>query len=274
MGVKAVTFSGGGEPFLYDHFNETVKWLTHSPIKFAALTNGSLMTGEVAEMFSDYGTWLRVSMDGYDDASYSRIRRVKDGEYTKIMKNIKAFALLDGACELGVSLVVGRENASHVYDAVSALLDAGVRNVKISPCIISNDGRENNRYHQTIFTTVRAQIRRLSESLTDFSKHVYDAYHELDEKFEKQYHWCPYLQILPVIGADCRVYSCQDKAYTKAGQIGTIRERSFREFWENAGHIFQNIDPSRDCSHHCVANAKNILVHEYLDADPDHLVFV
>src|SRR3989338_4996336 len=77
MGVKAVTFSGGGDPFYYQFFLETVKKLSLSSVKFAALTNGARLFGEIAEIFSSRSTWLRISMDGWDDVSYSEYRGVR-----------------------------------------------------------------------------------------------------------------------------------------------------------------------------------------------------
>ena len=71
MGVKAITFSGGGEPFFYKYFLETIKKVISSNIKFASLTNGSKLEGEIAELFAKYGTWIRISIDGYDNKSYS-----------------------------------------------------------------------------------------------------------------------------------------------------------------------------------------------------------
>jgi len=38
--------------------------------------------------------------------------------------------------------------------------------------------------------------------LADNNFEIFDAYYELDAKFKKEYTWCPYSQILPVIGAD------------------------------------------------------------------------
>lgn len=77
-------------------------------------------------------------------------------------------------------------------------------------------------------------------------------------------------------GADCTVYACQDKAYTPGGVLGSIRERSFREFWSSKenGRRLRAIQPSRDCRHHCVADSKNRLLHEYLDLDLVHAGFV
>ena len=64
MGVKAITFSGGGEPLVYKFMPQTLRYLVTTDIAFATLTNGSKLSGEIAELFAQYGTWVRVSMDG------------------------------------------------------------------------------------------------------------------------------------------------------------------------------------------------------------------
>ncbi len=66
MKVRAVTFSGGGEPFCYPYLLEAVKNLARGGIKFASLTNGALLTGEIANFFAKNATWLRISIDGWD----------------------------------------------------------------------------------------------------------------------------------------------------------------------------------------------------------------
>jgi len=59
MGVKAVTFSGGGEPLLYKPLPEVVKRLAEGGVRVATLTNGSNLKGRVADAFAEYGTWVR-----------------------------------------------------------------------------------------------------------------------------------------------------------------------------------------------------------------------
>ncbi|MCP4153090.1 MAG: radical SAM protein, partial [bacterium] len=98
MGVKAVTFSGGGDPFCYPYLLKAVKRLSQTPIRFATLTNGSRLKGELAEVFAAHGTWLRISVDGWDDASYSSYRRVPEGEFSKLMGNMADFKKLAGDC--------------------------------------------------------------------------------------------------------------------------------------------------------------------------------
>lgn len=275
MGVQAITFSGGGDPLCYPYILDAVRKLSRTSVSFALLTNGSLLQDEVAEIFAHNGTWLRVSIDGWDDESYARYRNVKVGEFTKIMKNIENFKKQDGKCYLGISLIVDRENAAHIHEIIGRVKNAGVDSVKVCPCIVSNEGRENNDYHKPIFDPVKEGIQKAMEAFSDQSFEISDSYHALDDKFDKSYEWCPYLQILPVIGADLNIYPCQDKAYNlEEGLIGSIKERRFRDFWFSCKEKFFRIDPSRVCNHHCVANEKNRLVQEYLRADKNHLGFV
>ncbi len=275
MGVKAVTFSGGGEPLIYPYLLPTLKQLAQANIPFATLTNGACLSGEIAEMFAHHGVWVRVSIDGWDGPSYATYRNVSTSMFEQVLNNMAAFKKLAGNCFLGISLIIDEKNAAHVYGMIERLHGIGVDSVKVSPCVISNQGSENNAYHRPLFAQVKEQIERAESDFVNEQFEIFDAYHELDERFEKDYDWCPYCQILPVIGADQNVYSCQDKAYNlESGLLGSIKEVRFKEFWMAEKTKFFKIKPSRDCSHHCVAHRKNCMVLEYLAADQDHLGFV
>jgi radical SAM protein with 4Fe4S-binding SPASM domain len=275
IGVKAVTFSGGGEPFCYPHFLDTIKKLSKTKIKFASLTNGSLLRGEIAELFAKHATWVRISIDGWDDESYAKYRKVRVGEFTNVINNIKNFKKLKGKCYLSVCINVDKTNASHINKLIQKLAATGVDSVKIAPCIISNDGKENNAYHEPIFNTVKEQISLAKENLKGKKIDIFDSYHTQLESFKKNYTWCPYHQILMVIGADQNIYPCQDKAYNlDQALIGSIKNQRFKDFWFSNKEKFFKINPSKVCNHHCVADSKNKLILDYLDADLEHLEFV
>lgn len=275
MKIQAVTFTGGGDPFCYPYLLSAAKKLVSNGIKISALTNGSQMQGKAAEFFAKHATWLRVSVDGWDDASYAEFRRVKDGEFTRVINNIKAFVAFGRSCNLGVSIIVSKKNAAHVYELALKLKGLGVHNVKIAACIMGNTGAENNAYHEPIYEIVKAQVGKAKAELSGPGFEIFDAYHKELDTFEKKYTWCPYLQVLPIIGADLNVYSCQDKAYNlDCGLIGSIKDVRFKDFWFSDKNKFYKINPSRDCSHHCVADAKNKLIFDYLGVDKEHLGFV
>lgn len=275
MEVKAVTFSGGGDPFYYPYLTDAVKLLADSTVKFASLTNGAKLSGELAELFSFRGTWVRISIDGWDADSYAEYRSVNKHEFTKVMKNIENFKKLGGTCCLGISLIVDNKNASHVYEFAKELKDIGVDSLKISPCLVSNEASKNYAYHQPIFEQVKSATQKAITELQDSSFEINDAYNVLQTKFNKSYTWCPFVQILPVIGADLNVYTCHDKAYNLAeGMVGSIRDRSFKEFWFNDREKFFKVNPVENCNHHCCVNETNKMIVDYLGVDKDHLEFV
>ena len=132
------------------------------------------------------------------------------------MKNLSTFARLGSRCALGISFIVGKDNAEHIADFCRQAKEAGISSVKFSGCVVSNSGKENNEYHAVITGTVRAQLDAAGK-LADKDFKIIDHYHALEERFDKVYTRCAYLQFLTVIGADCVVYTCQDKAYTDSG---------------------------------------------------------
>jgi MoaA/NifB/PqqE/SkfB family radical SAM enzyme len=276
MGVKAVTFSGGGEPLIYPRFAEAVEKLASGGIQVAALTNGSRLTGWVAEALATHATWVRISIDGWDGKSYARYRDVKEDAFEKVLANIAAFTRLKSRCVVGASIIVDRDNASRIYELADRLKAAGVSHAKISPCIVSNSGAENNSYHESIQGTVRQQIENAAWDFNDDHFRIVDHYHQMEEKFSKDYSACPFAQYLTVIAADLKVYTCQDKAYTESGLLGSIAETRFKDFWfsEENRKALAAIDPRCHCDHHCVAEPKNRLLNELLDTDAAHAAFV
>lgn len=275
MGVKAVTFSGGGEPLLYKGLPEIVQRLAVGGVQVATLTNGANLKGAMADAFATYGTWVRVSLESWDDSSYAAARGAPEDAFSRLLDNLQAFAGRGSPCVLGVSFIVSKINAPHIAGVCARLKDAGVNHVKISGAVVSNDREENNAYHREIMPTVFEQIS-LAKRLDCADFTVVDHYHELSDLFEKSYETCPFLQFLTVIGADGVVYACQDKAYTQEGRLGALAGRRFRDFWfsdENRRRL-RDINPALHCRHHCVAHHKNLLLNEYLGVDVRHAAFV
>lgn len=275
IGVKAVTFSGGGEPLLYKPMPEVVRRLAAGGVRVATLTNGSRLKGKVADAFAEYGTWVRVSTDGWDDASFAKSRGIREGEFSNLLRNMRDFTSRGSKCVLGVSFIVDEANCSHLYDACALFKDVGVNHVKFSGVVVSNSGAENSAYHARIRDIVTEQIER-ARGLADERFAVINHYHDLGDRFQKSYTSCPYLMFLTIIGADCKVYTCQDKAFTESGTLGSIKDRRFRDFWfseENCRRLF-GLDPSKDCTHHCVSHSKNLAIMDLLSIDPDHGTFV
>lgn len=275
MGVRAVTFSGGGEPLLYPQLPQTVRALAAGGIKIGCLTNGLALNGDVAAALAEYATWVRVSIDAADGAGYAFSRSVPEAFFGRVLDNVAAFVRASRTCAIGFSFIVTASNAGAIAEFCALAARAGASHVKLSACVVAEDAAENNRYHAPFAALVAEQIaaaRRLETG--GFA--VLDHYHALPERFERPYRACPMLEYLTVIGADLTVYTCQDKAYTATGTLGSIAGRRFRDFWhspENAARV-RAWDAAADCRHHCVSHAKNLLLTEFRALEPEHAVFV
>jgi wyosine [tRNA(Phe)-imidazoG37] synthetase (radical SAM superfamily) len=114
MGVKAVTFSGGGEPLLYKPLPDVIEILAAGGVRVASLTNGFNLKGHVADAFVKHGTWVRISLETWDDESYVKSRGAKARDFSRLIENIRAFTARDTQCVLGVSLIVGQDNHQHI----------------------------------------------------------------------------------------------------------------------------------------------------------------
>lgn len=275
MGVKAVTFSGGGEPLLYRDLPEIVEILGRGGIKVATLTNGANLKGRMADAFAAHGTWVRVSVDAVDDDSYAQARGVRPGAFTALLENMADFTARRSPCVLGVNLVIGAGNADRVAEACAVFRSVGVSHVKLSGVVVANSGAENEVYHAAIRDTVASQIAQARRLETDGFR-IVDHYHALPERFTKAYRTCPMARFLTVIGADGGVYTCQDKAYTDVGRIGRLEDGRFRDFWfsDPVQAFLNGFDPSLSCAHHCVAHTKNTLLDEVARLDREHTGFV
>ncbi len=281
MGVRAVTFSGGGEPLLYRPLAGAVERLSAAGVRIGVLTNGSRLEGRIARVLAEHATWVRVSMDAATAETYAAIRGVSPREFTRVCRNIERFAAMAaGRCEVGVNWVVTRDNHAETGPFLALVKGLGVSHVKVSEAVVGTTFEANRDAVRPWHAAVRDAIRQARVALEDERFRVVDRLLDPDLPgtggYDKPYSGCPFASWLTVIGADLCLYSCQDKAYTASGRLASLAGRSFREAWfsEETRVRLAAIVPSRDCRHHCVAHDKNLLLLDYLDADPDHLPFV
>ncbi len=275
MKVKAVTFSGGGEPLLYAHIVEAMTKLLEHGINISIITNGQLLCNERAQVLRN-AKWVRVSMDSCHAEKYAKIRSIPEKAFYIVAENIKNFSQIKSPqCELGMNFVVNSENADEVYEMAKFAKGLGVDHIKMSAVIT----KDLESLHEPFRYSVVDQIHRAQKDFNDDKFQVVNKYEfdfELNAQFSRSYSRCPIQQSITVIGADGRVYLCHDKAYVPGGDIGSLHEMSFKDIWfsEKTRQRFHNFDAKKECNHHCVYDQRNILINSYLDLDEDQINFV
>lgn len=105
IGVKAVVFTGGGEPTLYKYFEDALILANASGMDVGLITNGLLTP------YTDFIhllTWVRFSIDAIDSWTYKQIRGVDS--FNTVKNNINRVLELRDKTTVGVQVVVNKYN--------------------------------------------------------------------------------------------------------------------------------------------------------------------
>lgn len=274
MGVKAVAFSGGGDPLCYPQILQTVGLLRSNKIDFALITNGQALTYEKACEFKD-AKWLRISIESSNPDTYQKIRGVNT--YHSVIENIKQFAeVKNKECALGVNCVVNKYNYNELYDLCGIMKNAGVENIKFSPV---NDGLDIVENNKSIYRVVAEQIERAKKEFEDETFSIIDKYTaeiKLREAYEKDYSYCWIGELFTIVAADQNVYHCIDKAYIESGKIGSIKNQSFKKMWysEETTQRLKHYDIAKECNFRCIYDDRNRIIDNILSLDKNHINFI
>lgn len=274
MGTKAITFSGGGEPLCYHHIYETLGMVRDKNIDYAMITNGQALESGAREMLAA-AKWVRISLDSVCEEKYEKIRRVKT--WKKVMENIAKFAdEKSEECVLGINYVVTKDNYLDVYEMCRLLSNLGVENVKFSPLMVRGEIPE---YHMQIREKVEEQIAMAKSDFQSENFTVIDKYTDDDSfnrNFRKQCSKCYIKEIFTVIGADCKVYFCHQRAYTEKGTVGDIAQQPFKKMWFSGETTkrFRDMIPKEECDFRCAFEERNLLLDSLVNMDKRHINFI
>lgn len=275
MGVKAVTFSGGGEPLVYPYIAETLGKILDAGIDLSIITNGSMLKGRNAELLTK-AKWVRISIDSIDASNYAAIRGIGENALPDLLKNIEEFAKIKNKeCELGINFVIGKENYMEIEQVATTMKTLGVNHVKFAP-LFSNETEE---YHKDFKDEVIRTLDELGRRLNDETYKIIDLYtSDFDnyEVFKRTYSRCPIKEFVCIIAANSKVYYCHDKAYLSDGCVCDLKNQSLEEGW-NSDEVtkkFKEFDARKVCKQHCVYDSRNVLINSYLDMDLNHVNFV
>lgn len=274
MGVKAVTFSGGGEPLAYPHIAEAAEKIAQKKIDLSLITNGQLLDGARAEAFF-YAKWVRISFDSPNAQEYAKLRGVTEDAHQAVLNNIAGFAQKKKKnCILGINYVVSAANYKRIYEAARLLKELGADNVKFSAMLSNEKG-----HHDAIREEAAGQISRAKADFASDAFSIIGSYENecRDVNFSAQsFPVCYTCRFVTVIAADQKIYLCHTRAYDSKAVIADFKDRSFREAWtdEQTQQKLLRLDPQWDCNNFCVYEDRNRMIQAYFDVNQDHVNFI
>jgi len=273
IGVKAITYSGGGEPLIHPNIEEIMEKTLEYDIDLSIITNGQKLSGRKAEILAK-AKWVRISMDYYDSKGFKISKRGSARMYDEIIENIKEFSNKPHKCDIEINFIITKENYLHLEESVKLLKPLGIENIRYSPVWIKN----MEEYHKPIRDTVIAKLKLIKELYQDDFFKIYTSYNKnsiINTAAKRSYNFCSFMQIVPVIGADYNVYNCHNQAYSKNGILGSINNQKFSELWfsKNTAKYFESFDPQINCDGiQCAADSKNMFINELINTSPDNFI--
>ena len=222
IGVKAIQFTGGGEPTVHKDHLAIFAHAQSLGLKTALVTNGVRLKPDYPIMAM---SWIRVSVDAGTPATYAKVRNVPDLHWDKVWTNLESLHDYDG--NLGIGFVVTKDNQHEIAECAKLAQEVGADNMRIG-AVFSSEG---SNYYDTV-AGVEREIERAKTLETDEFK-IIDLFGRRisnldagnpDEEF------CGYQYFTAYIGADLNVYRCCNTAYTKKGKVGSLENMRFRDF--------------------------------------------
>lgn len=224
-GVKAVQFTGGGEPTAHvDHLTIMRRAQTLG-METSLVTNGLRMI-PMSDVTLKH-QWIRVSIDAGSADMYAAVRRVPKGHWAKVWSNIASLASLYKGT-LGIGYVVTPDNYLGIEDAARMAKASGVGNMRVG-AVFSTSG----------LTYYCDRIQLITEHIQEVKARVDSGGFELIDLFGRRLHdleagaptepHCYYQYLTLYVGADLNLYRCCNTAYTTAGLIGNLGETPLEE---------------------------------------------
>lgn len=265
IGVKAVTFSGGGEPLLHKDIASIMRRTIDNKIALSIITNGQLLNNDRADILG-HAKWVRVSMDYTSAQQMVNSRNVPERFFTGVLNNLESFSKnKQKSCDLGINFIITRDNYEGIVPFAKQLKDCGVENVRFSPVYVTNF----KQYHEPIASRVIEQLAEC-QSFCDENFSINTTY-DLDSPSKsavRPFNRCLYAQTTCVVGADLNIYACHNTAYSKHGLIASIKDRKFSDSWfsEEVKEWHDKFRPCNVCHHEC-ANHNKVALYEKLATD-------
>ncbi len=153
--IHTVFFGGIGEPMFHPDFIEMVRLAKSTGKQVECVTNGTLMTPDVAEKLILAGldmAWF--SVDGFDTATYEGIR--EQSNFAEIKRNILHITRLKAQPQfahfrIGLTFVAMKSNVHQLMDLMLFANQVGASDVKISNVLpYDEENMEQALYWRTL----------------------------------------------------------------------------------------------------------------------------
>jgi cyclic pyranopterin phosphate synthase len=286
MGVRAVNWTGGGEPTLNKHLKDAIEYCGKNGIKQGMFTNGTLLDKwDMFEVMVDNMTWVRFSVDAGTAKTYNSVRKAKGKQnWDKMASNLRRLIDVNNQkgkkIDIGVGYVISPDTYHEIVDFAHFFKDFDLAYCQYKPEVVIREDGGQQRELEFWTKKVNPLLEEAKNILGDkFQANSYKFEDLINDRssYGRSYKKCLGSQISPCIGADGHVYVCTNHRGWKQYSYGCLYDgKTFKEIWGDLRRrnavmgLIENIECFSNCTKLCKPHESNKAmweIHQNLDDD-------
>ncbi len=269
MGIRAVYFSGGGEPTLYPGLRTYIDKLYENGVECSIITNGSYFEKSGLIEIANKLNYIAISVPGVEMQSFQTITGTTNLEAVLSLPQKIIDMHGENRPILGSRIVLTNKNYKYVREFIKVIKD---KNFDYALFKIVRDYEDNGQgLDKKEEDFLKEEIEKIGEVNTDFTniKRIFD-YHTLPEF--KNSCWVNQYGLIANVSTDGKVYPNIVEIDDEEFCIGDLNEQSLEEMWNSSRHKEVKEKSNRkwkngECRN-CRAMAYNKIINEVRDKLP------
>jgi len=231
-GVRSVVWTGGGESTLHPNFDAIISYAAALNIEQGIYTHGGHINAERAALLKDKMTWVYVSLDECDRASFKATKGVD--RFPAVIQGVRDLVNADGDATIGLGFLLHEGNYSRVPDMVTLGHALGVDYVQFRPVV---------HFEQDKPGTLVEDTEWIGQAIRYLRTYERDPFVIADiERFRMYAGWkghgystCNWSALQTVITPNGKVWRCTNKREHPDALLGDLSQEPFATVWARAG---------------------------------------
>lgn len=234
FGVKAIVLAGCGEPMLHKATLKAIEIGRKNGLDIGMFTNGALIKDEDIPILLDNLTYIRFTINGCLEESYTKIHQCRSADWQKLKANLKRCIDYkkrnNSKCTIGVYTLLLKDNVDELESWVKELKGMGLDYVIIKP---PGCGVDNNRYVELLdFKEYESKLKNIAK-MSDSNFTVEIRWDVFKYGYPQNYDKCLGLPFMCAVDADGSVYACNWFWGNDKFKYGNLNKNAFKEIWES-----------------------------------------
>jgi MoaA/NifB/PqqE/SkfB family radical SAM enzyme len=245
IGIKAIMFTGGGEPTIYPNFKSIMNLALIKGLEVGVITNGGGIDKEwINLLMHKKFEWIRISLDAANKKTWQKVHCPCYGNsFDKILGIVRFWKSKSVHTRIEASFVINDKNWKEVVEFTKLCKMNKFNGVRISFTYSIKKESLYYRYKDQMLLKLNEAQKLATKK---FYVTILKSRLESLEIKNKNYERCYFSFFSTSIGADLKVYPCCMTKYASKYCIGYLRNGKMdKKFIKRLSRNVRNIQPKR-----------------------------